>query len=432
MKRREFLSATGVGAAAWLLTRGPARSAEPGPAAPPKGAAMEPVKDALVHAVRLTEGPAHQFFGYYDVPAWSADEKLHLVHRVAFYDRQPKADDVAEIGMLRLSDRAYTKLAETRAWNFQQGSMLQWHPVAPDREIIFNVREGEQYRGAILDVSTGARRLLDRPVANVDSQGRGALSVNFSRMLAFRPGYGYTGLPDPNADVERPEDDGVFLTDLATGKSRLILSLAQIARAAPEGSALRQRKILINHITFNTDGSRFVFLVRDFPTKAGGNWQTTVFTANRDGSEVFCLREHGYASHYHWRDAEHVLFHCGGPEKNQLYLLKDRTKEYQVVDAGYFKADGHCSYSPDRKWILYDGYPFADKYRRLFLYHVEKRKGVTLGAYYSDPKIGGDIRCDLHPRWNRTETGISFDSIHEGQRHVYLLDMREVMERAST
>jgi hypothetical protein len=439
MKRREFLRTAAAAAALTVGAAGAARATEirgtlpspreePGPVAPPKGAVMEPAKETIVQAVRLTEGPAPQFYGYYDLPAFSADEKLHLVHRVPFFDRLPQAEDVAELGLIRLADRSYTKLAETRAWNFQQGSMLQWHPAAPGREVIFNVREGDAYRGAVLDVTTGARRLLDRPVANVDPQGRCALSINFGRMFLFRPGYGYEGIPDPCVDQPRPEEDGVFLTDLATGQSRLVLSLARIAEAFPADSPLRTQKILINHITFNPDASRFVFLVRNFPD-AKGKWLTLVFTANRDGSEVFLLNAHGYASHYHWRDAEHVVFHCGGPQKNQLYVLKDRTQECEVVDAAFFKADGHCSYSPDRQWLMYDGYPFADGYRRLFLYDLEKRKGVTLGAYYSLPKITGDIRCDLHPRWNRSGTGISFDSVHEGQRGVYLVDLRETMQK---
>jgi Tol biopolymer transport system component len=99
-----------------------------------------------------------------------------------------------------------------------------------------------------------------------------------------------------------------------------------------------------------------------------------------------------------------------------------------MIDTTFFLRDGHCSYSPDRQHMLYDSYPDADGYRHLYVYSLKNKRGVTLGSYYSLPDIEGDIRCDLHPRWNRAGTHISFDSIHEGKRHVYAMDLRKVME----
>ena len=78
--------------------------------------------------------------------------------------------------------------------------------------------------------------------------------------------------------------------------------------------------------------------------------------------------------------------------------------------------------------MLYDSYPDKENYRHLYLYNLKLKKGIELGRYYSFPHISGDIRCDLHPRWNRSGTAISFDSIHEGQRHIYCADLNEVME----
>ena len=84
-----------------------------------------------------------------------------------------------------------TELAETTAWNFQQGSLLRWNPVAPNDEIIYNSNENGQYKGVILNIKTGEKRFTDRPLANVDSSGNYGLGMNFSRLYDFRPGYGY-------------------------------------------------------------------------------------------------------------------------------------------------------------------------------------------------------------------------------------------------
>ncbi|MHB9133934.1 MAG: hypothetical protein ACYDBB_22940 [Armatimonadota bacterium] len=378
-----------------------------------------PTLDLIAPVKRLTPAGGHYFYGYYDNPAWDGSDRFHLCAHVPFWDRLQTGEDVAELGMVRLADGAYLPIAETNAWNFQQGAMLQWHPAAPEEEVIFNRFQDGRYVGVIRNIHSGAERLLSRPVANVSPDGRYALGINFSRLFDFRPGYGYANLPDPYAGVAQPEEDGIFLVDLAGGESRLVLSYPEIARLSP--AYAQGRKLLVNHITFNTDGTRFVFLVRDFPTD-GIQWRTAIFTANADGSHPSCLQDYGYASHYCWRDAEHVLFHCEAGGAWALYLLTDQSAERQLIDPSFFTADGHCFYSPDRRWLLYDSYP-VDDYRQLYLYDCAAGRGITLGRFYADPAIAGDIRCDLHPRWNRAGTAISFDSIHEGFRGVYRMDI---------
>jgi Tol biopolymer transport system component len=128
-----------------------------------------------------------------------------------------------------------------------------------------------------------------------------------------------------------------------------------------------------------------------------------------------------------------VTFHSMGAELGsegpQLYVLKDKTHEGEIIDKNFFLRDGHDSYSPDRNWMLYDSYPDNEGYRHLYLYNLNKKKGIILGSYYSYPNITGDFRCDLHPRWNRSGNAISFDSIHEGHRHIYYMDLKEIMDK---
>ena len=394
---------------------------------------MPCVKNQIIDPVRLTAEDGQYFFGYYDIPAFSQNMQYHLCHRAKVWKRLPREDDVVELGMIDMKSKEFLKLAETTAWNFQQGAMLQWNPRSPNREMIFNVLEGENYRGIVMDVNTKEKKVLDMPVASIDPSGQYALSINFSRLYDFRPGYGYAGLEDPYRDKNHPPDDGVFLIDLKTGRAKLLISLDEIweKTKAPLGS--EDRKILINHITFNTDGTRFVFLVRNF-TKTPP-WKTAVLTADIDGGDIYILSNYAVASHYHWKDPEHIVFYAQCTERSpqglQLYLLRDKSYDVKAVDTDFFRGDGHCSYSPDRKWLLYDSYPDRTHYRHLYLYNLEAKKGVELGAYHHAPKlfeVSVDIRCDLHPRWSPDGKGISFDSIHEGGRHIYYADLEEVME----
>jgi hypothetical protein len=388
-----------------------------------KGVTMLPVIDLLIPVDRLTPENGHYFFGYYDNPAWNASETCHLCQQVEFWDRLPKNNDIAKLGYIRLSDREFIPFAETNAWNFQQGTMLQWHPQAPDDEVIFNRFVDDKFVGVIHNVNTGVERLLSRPVTNVNQAGTYAVSVNFSRMFDFRPGYGYVNMPDPFADIAAPEDDGVFLIDLATGDSSLIISIADIAELYP--GVMNGRKLCINHLTFNTSGERIIMLVRNFPDATYGGWNTALITADMTG-QLYPLTDYQHASHYHWRDAEHLLIYNHSSGAMELNLLTDQTQIAEAIDPSYFKLDGHCSYSPDRRWLLYDSYPI-DNYRYLYLYNLEERYGITLGAFWSSPLITDDIRCDLHPRWSRSGNAISFDSIHEGFRGMYWMDVSTIV-----
>ena len=66
----------------------------------------------------------HYFFAYYDMRATGDGiNQRHLAHRVKFIDRLPTPDDICELGYIE--DGRFVKFAETTAWNFQQGAMLQ-------------------------------------------------------------------------------------------------------------------------------------------------------------------------------------------------------------------------------------------------------------------------------------------------------------------
>lgn len=54
----------------------------------------------------------------------------------------------------------------------------------------------------------------------------------------------------------------------------------------------------------------------------------------------------------------------------QLYTVDSREfpAPMGLIDSDFFRADGHCSLSPDGKYVLYDSYPNGDVYRRLYLY----------------------------------------------------------------
>ncbi|MEW6356924.1 MAG: hypothetical protein AB1696_11390 [Planctomycetota bacterium] len=384
------------------------------------------VRDLAVKAV--TRGPAHHYFGYYDKFPWDATGRYMLALETTFIDRTQSPNDVAVIGRIDLqNDCRWEPVAETRAWNWQQGTMLHWLPTAPDRCIIHNDR-GDTFFSVIRDLKTGKTRRLPRPIYALSPDGKQAVTLNFARVHRTRPGYGYCGLPDLWENEIHPANDGIYWMDVATGENKLIISLAQIVKIQ-HNDTMDGVTHWFNHLQFNTDGTRFLFLHR-WRAADGKRWFTQMFTANHDGSDICCVADHGMVSHFDWRDPNHILAWAHHNEMgNHFYLYTDQSDEIQIVGKDTLTSDGHCSYSPDRRWILNDTYPAReDRTRTLMLYRPADDRRVDIGRFFAPPQYDGEIRCDLHPRWSRDGKYVCFDSIHEGMRQMYVIDVAEIVE----
>lgn len=371
---------------------------------------------------RISPEGQHFFFGYYDIPAFDPSGSWHLYHKVSFIDRLPEKEDMAEIGLIEISTGQATPLAETRAWNFQQGSLLRW--LSGD-EIIHNDFQDNRFVSIIRNTATGESRSLDHPLAHVCDSGRWGVSVNFSRLFDYRPGYGYVNIPDPFASENCPENDGITVVDIQQNRSDMILTYAQIWDMI-HSFYERPEKILVNHITFNPSGTRILALVRCRNTDGRG-LRTLVMTVDRDGTNPYFICAPGHASHYHWKDDKTIAFWMTDPNRTQgataLFEVTDQTPQKEPIDPDFFLEDGHCSYSPDLTRMLYDSYPDKESFRHLWVYDLNDRTGNELGRFFSPPDLHHDVRCDLHPRWSPQGSAISFDSAHEGFRGIYYMNV---------
>ncbi len=378
-------------------------------------------------AKAVTFGPKHHFFGYYDKCPWDQTGRYLLSMEIGFYDRQPKKGEALTVGMVDLkSDKKYIALDKTLAWCWQQGTMLQWVGTAPDREIIYNSVDGDRYVSIIRDVHSGKTRTLPRPIYAISKDGTQAVSLDFDRTGRLRPGYGYIALPEKHEDDPAPKECGAYWMDLKTGENKLIYSIAEAAANDPDGR-FRDAEHWFNHMQFNPSGTRFLFLHRWKGTKRA-RW-TRLYTAKPDGTDIRLITDTGMVSHFDWRDDKTILAwarHKSG--KCAFYLIDALTGEMTIEGEGVLVRDGHCSYSPDRKWVLNDTYPQGRKrLQTLMLYRPADQKRIDLGKFHLPRKLTGPYRIDLHPRWNRDGTQVCFDSGHLIEtRQVFVIDVSHI------
>lgn len=416
--RRVFLShtargaATGVGATA-LLGAGRCYSAV--------------VQAEHPTARAVTRGPKNHFFGYYDKCPWDKTGRYLLGMEIGFNDRQPTPGEALTVGMVDLKNgNTYIPLDKTLAWCWQQGTMLQWVGSAPDREIIYNSVHDGQYVSIIRDVHSGKTRRLSRPIYAISSDGTQAVSLDFDRTGRLRPGYGYIALPEKHKDDPAPEACGVYWMDLKTGESKQIVSIAEAA-ANKADARFKGAQHWFNHMQFNPSGSRFLFLHRW--GEAGKRWFTRLYTARPDGSDLRLIMDTGMVSHFDWRDDTTILAWATKAKGLNRFLLIDAlTGENEILGEGVLVSDGHCSYSPDRTWILNDTYPQGkERLQTLMLYRPSDGKRIDVGKFHLPPKLKGPFRVDLHPRWNRDGTQVCFDGAHEPPtRQMYVVDVSHI------
>jgi Tol biopolymer transport system component len=89
--------------------------------------------------------------------------------------------------------------------------------------------------------------------------------------------------------------------------------------------------------------------------------------------------------------------------------------------------DGHCLYTMDGNFISGDGY-FDRKrfYRTWKIVRLADQAIKDIGQFYV-PEVYRTTysRCDLHPRWRPDGKMIGFNSVHEGYRQVYVMDVNQ-------
>jgi hypothetical protein len=158
---------------------------------------------------------------------------------------------------------------------------------------------------------TKEERVFPYPVAAVSEDGEWAVSINYARLFITRPDYGYYGNgQDPRKGVVFPEDDGLWLVNMRSGKAKLIVSCAAVKDMVPAVKGANAMSYLC-HVVFSKDGKRLYFLSRSVEESFEGvkkfkgvKWQTTAFTCNVDGGNIRrCFPDGWGSSHFNWKPA---------------------------------------------------------------------------------------------------------------------------------
>jgi hypothetical protein len=153
---------------------------------------------------------------------------------------------------------------------------------------------------------------------------------------------------------------------------------------------------------------------------------TRFMSASVNGVAIHVLNDSRITSHFWWKNSNQILAWANRlDEGNHFYLFDDAVKQRcSIVGDGILTTDGHCSFLPNKDWILTDTYPDENRQITLYLFNTETQQKIILGKFFLDEKYTGEWRVDLHPRQSRDGKKIFVDAaIGKDGRQILMLDI---------
>ena len=391
-------------------------------------------------------GCLHRFF---DTSPISPSGRYLAVFEVPFEDRQPEPGEAGNVVVVDLETGESKVVAETYGWEPQLGANINWG--GSDKELFFNDVDTSNWQPFAwkLDPLTGERQRMEGTVYHASPDGRWLISANMTTMRRTQPGYGVCiPLEGLRRNIGLAKDDGFYLTDTATGKARIVASIADLVTEADPSiqfSDWEHFEVYGFHSKFNPQGDRLMLSLRWFPALDEPRWNMfqldreaikfAWITMKLDGSEKHCV-----VGPEHWvKGGHHATWYPDGERISMNLNIDEQGMRLVQVNAdgsdfGKILPDtlgsGHPTVHPNERYILTDCYKhektaFPDASVPLRWIDLNSGKEeclvrISVNQPYED-KV---LRVDPHPAWDRTWRYVTFNGYVNGTRRVFIADMQ--------
>lgn len=376
----------------------------------------------------------HHLFGFHDLVQTNAKGDFALSLEVDDISHPPLPGEKCSAGVIDLATGAFRKLHDTRTWNYPQGARQQW--LGDSDFCLCNDREDD---GSLVCRISDARKgciinTLPFPVHCVAKDGTTAVYVDYDRLYAVG-GYGYVPLTTGHIGriKDLPDDSGLWVGDLQTGRRELIASVLDVAKCDEKRAVRTGFPHYITHPILNPSRTRVAFL-HEYRVVDGGDISRLI-VCDLTGRNMHCLAK-GLVSHFTWVD-DNTVFAWGSDEKaacrlreSRLFLLpggpriakmaksvgrclrnsiqkkkvetpltsvsplrsflflhdevceNKTSKLVEKTGIGILTEDGHPMACPrNRRIVVCDTYPDVSEERQLFLYDVDKEEKKLIGKF---------------------------------------------------
>jgi hypothetical protein len=439
--RRRFI--TGVSAA---ILSGCARKEDM--ARSPKPFDFRPYRagQTLAPVTCVTPDDGFYIHTFFDVCPWSPSQRYLACLKLPFQDRKPVHGDTADVCVIDLEDRTIRTVYTTRAFGMQTGSQVQWGTT--DQYVYCNDLSDAADGHAVcvqIDWQAGTNRELEGPLYHLSPDGSKAISFNLDLINHVQDGYGCVVAPDKRLKLPAgaSETQGLWETDIASGRKKLLVSLAQIYEALPGKDDYAGLAFHLFHSKFNPQGTRIMQVVRARePEAEEGRYRRGVLTTfNADGSDIRVAIPHELWSkgghHPNWYpDGEELLMNLRGDEPvMRFYRFRSDGADLRRVSTKIL-GSGHPAYEKTGRYIFTDAYPnepvaLENGEVPMRLIDTKEDREQTVATIFTLGTGLAVLRLDPHPAWSRDGKQSCFNGSPDGRRQVFVADLSGLTESSS-
>jgi len=382
--------------------------------------------DYTIKKISIDKKDSESFFGYYDKSPINISNEYIIFHSLDS-DRikttnNPNKKKYLNIVLYNIKENNYKIIDKSYSYNWQQGTKLQW---LDENRFIYNVFENGEYLSKIYNIIEEKieTNTVKEPIYDC-YKNEYALTLNFERLMALRPDYGYRNKEKTNFNISEIKNDGIYYIDLKNDKEnnkRLIISIDLIKNHHKQKS-MENAKHKFNHIMISPDGKKFIFMHRWI--KSTGERYDSLFLSDIDGKNLKVISDNDMVSHCCWDGNNTVVGYYRDKKLNgdKFYSYDLKTEEISILSKKLDSfGDGHPSFYKNK--MLFDTYPDRSRMQHIYIYDKKNNEVRNIASFFQSIKYFGETRCDLHPRWSFDGQKIFFDSVHEGKRNLYMMEI---------
>jgi hypothetical protein len=341
----------------------------------------------------------HTFCGYYDINPFSHCSNYLLYHQLSIGSK------ITKLYIYDIKKKYHSYVASSSAFSWQLGARLQWFN-SYKKQIFFNYRSQNSLKSKVVNSDGKLIRKYNHPLYSLSENKKLALTTNFCLLEKFRPGYGYLVKNYDNNNYVR-----VF--NLKSENIILELRLQNFLQYFRE----KNYNYYFNHLSWNKKSSYFLFYVVCTNPRI-----SKVFFSDLKGN-IFFSSSIEKISHHSWIDEHTIIFFGMVTSKYNFYIYNFKNKKLKSLKKNIFsQQDGHPNTINGKK-IIVDTYANNLSERFLYIIDMKNQSIKKLGSFYSNYKLKGSEKCDLHPKFSANSKKISVDSSHNKSKQVLILNL---------
>lgn len=338
------------------------------------------------------------FLGYYDINNFSDNVKKILFHSKKINEKK------INICLFDILSNTVRKLDETIVWSWQLGSRLQW---LNDQRVIFNsIDSNKNLCSFLINLKSGEKRQIKYPIFSISKNYKYSLDLNFQRLENCRPGYGYNFL-------DKEFNDKNFIRLINLNENKLIKIFDQNFFKDKLKNQIFDN-YYFNHLSWSPNNENFIVYL--ICTKSREN-KLIYFT---DLNNCMIIPHLKNICHHEWIDNDNIFFYGEINNSKNFFTYNLKNFEFKKLNFTNSNLDGH-PHTIDGNNFIIDTYVNKFHERKLYTYDLKFGYSKDILTAFSNPRLFGSKKCDLHPKISKKNNMIAFDTSHNNKREFVIL-----------